>query len=150
MFYQKIRRQNNFICYICMLQGEITRRWIGVLCHFSTVLGYTVIMIRLSVSTARGTECFWEWNSNLLPATENYLSWDSNPNHSGERRVVSKWDAFTNRPRWPLWYKDLNLYYATECVGNCIYIFVLFFYKFVYWLWNIYFKLHVYYLLNEL
>jgi len=60
-------------------------RWIGALCHFSTMFGY----IWRSVSTAGGTDCSWEW-------TSNYLSWDSNP--SRERRVVSKWDALTTRP----------------------------------------------------
>jgi len=41
--------------------------------------------------------CSWEWTSNLTLATDNYLSWDSNP--SGEGRVVSKQDALTTRPR---------------------------------------------------
>ena len=40
-----------------------------------------------------------EWTSNLPLATDNYLSWDSNP--SGEGRVVSKREALTTRPRRP-------------------------------------------------
>ena len=41
----------------------------------------------------------WEWTSNLPLATDNYLSWASNP--SGEERIVSKRDALTTRPRRP-------------------------------------------------
>ena len=70
-------------------------RWIGALRHFLTMFGY----IWRSVSAVGGTNCSWEWTSNLPLATEKYLSWDSNPSRQG--RVVSKRDAFTTRPRRP-------------------------------------------------
>ena len=54
-------------------------RWIGALRHFSSVFGY----IWWSVSTAEGTHCSWEWTSNLPLATDNYLSWDSDPSVEG-------------------------------------------------------------------
>jgi len=41
------------------------------------------------VSIAGGTNCSWEWTSNIPLATDNYFSWDSNPNHSEEGRIVS-------------------------------------------------------------
>ena len=66
-------------------------RCIGVLHHFSTIFGY----IWQSVSTARGTNCSWEWTSSLPLATDNFLSWDSNP--SGEGRVVSRRDALSQK-----------------------------------------------------
>ena len=71
-------------------------RWIGALRNFSTIFGY----IWRSVSTAGGINCSWKWTSNLPLATDNYLSWDSNP--SGEGQVVSMCDALTTRPRRPL------------------------------------------------
>ena len=72
---------------------DIELNWIGALRHFSTMFCY----IWRSVSTAGGTQCSCEWTSNLPLATDNYLSWDSNP--SGEGRVVSKRAALTSRPR---------------------------------------------------
>ena len=71
----------------------LLKMWIVALRHFSTMFGY----IWRPVSTAGGTNCSWDWTSNLPLATDNYLSWDSNP--SGERRVVSKRDAVTTRLR---------------------------------------------------
>ena len=68
-------------------------RWIGALSHFSTMFGY----IWRSVSTAGGTHSSWEWTSNLPLATDNYLSWDSNPSREGP--VVSKRYALTTQPR---------------------------------------------------
>ena len=82
--------------------GEV--RWIDALRHFSTMFGY----IWRSVSTAGGTHCSWEWTSTLPLATDNYLSWDSNPR--GEGRVVSKRDALTTRPRRPLLLKVSHSY----------------------------------------
>ena len=76
-----------------MEEQEVRWRWINALRHFSTMCCY----IWWSVSTAGATHCSWEWTSNLPLATDNYLSWDSNP--SGEGRVVSKRDALTTRPR---------------------------------------------------
>ena len=67
-------------------------KWICGLCLF--FLGY---LLRAG-STDWGTDCR-EWTSNLPLAADNYLSYDSSPNHSGEERVVSKWDALTTRPR---------------------------------------------------
>jgi len=43
-----------------------------------------------SVSIAGGTNCSWKWTSNLPLAIDNWLSWDSNPNHSWEGQVVSQ------------------------------------------------------------
>ena len=64
------------------IQTEVS--WIVFLRHFSTLFGY----IWPSVSTAGGTNCSWEWTSNLPLAADNYLSWDSNP--KPQRRVVFK------------------------------------------------------------
>ena len=76
-------------------------RWIWVLRHFyfSNLCSY----IMRSVSTAGGTHYSLEWISNPPLATDNYLSWDSNSNHSREGRVVSKRDAFSTQPGRPLW-----------------------------------------------
>ena len=49
----------------------------------------------MAVITAGGPNCSWEWTSNLPLATDNYLSWNSNP--GGEGRVVPKRDALTTR-----------------------------------------------------
>jgi len=50
----------------------------------------------------RIASCSWEWTINLLLSTGNCLAWDSNPNHSGEGRVVLKQNVFTTRQRRPL------------------------------------------------
>ena len=67
---------------------------------FNHIWLYMSRLIWRSVSTAGGTNCSWEWTSNLPLATDNYLSLDSNP--IGEGRVVSKREALTTRPRKPL------------------------------------------------
>ena len=104
--YRPILIRHLYLCLsVCYSQAKMKQEckryvelsWIGALRHFSTMLGY----IWLSVSTAGGTNCSWEWTSNLPLATDNYLSWDSSP--SGEGRVVSKRDALTTRPRRPHW-----------------------------------------------
>ena len=82
-------------------------RWIVVLRHFSILFGY----IWRSVSTAGWTNCFLEWTSNLPLATDNYLSWESNPSREG--RVVSKLDTLTTRPRRPLINTNLGPYSPT-------------------------------------
>ena len=99
---------------LCRVEKVNEVRWIGALRHFSTIFGY----IWQSVSTAGGTNCSWEWTSNLPLATDNYLSWDSNP--SGEGRAVSKRDAFTTLPwrslsiRW----KWCRVMYFTYCLAS--------------------------------
>ena len=45
-----------------------------------------------SVSTAGGTNCSWEWTSNLPLATDNYLFWDSN--HEPQRREANSFKAY--------------------------------------------------------
>ena len=97
------------MCASCIQTFNLAKKWgevrwgeLVLNAIFQPCFGY----IWRSVSTAGGTNCSWEWTSNLPLVTDNYLSWDSNP--SGEGRVVSKRDTLTTRPRRPLAKKNLE------------------------------------------
>ena len=86
--------------YFIIVKNNVTCHsdWIGSLHHFPTLSGYIL------VSTALETDCSWEWDSNLRLATDDYLSWDSNPNHSREGRAVAKTETLTTQPQSSFFY----------------------------------------------
>ena len=86
-----------------------------------------------SVSAAGGTDCSWEWDSNLPWATDNYLSWDSNPDHCREERAVLKQNQSLGHSGPLNWHKQFyDLIIKLNCVICFLWVISVVTYMYVY------------------